>query len=111
MIPKPYNARLCMYEIKSSLTLLHGIIHKAQLKIAGIVGHRIGIPEYFAQTGLEKPFVALLLDLQKVGHVLDFFVPCKALYESFAVENVFWHSYTLLNRNRERPGELFILLT
>ena len=29
MIPKPYNARLCMYEIKSSLTLLHGIIHKA----------------------------------------------------------------------------------
>ena len=49
MIPKPYNARLRMYEIKSSLTLLHGIIHKAQLKIAGIVGHGVGIPEYFAK--------------------------------------------------------------
>ena len=90
---------------------VHGIIHKAQLKIAGIVGHGVGISKYFAQTSLEKPLVALLLNLQKVGHVLDFFVPCKALSESFAVENVFWHSYTLLNRNRERPGELFILLT
>ena len=79
--------------------LVHGIIHEAQLKIAGIVGHRVGISENLAQTGLEKPLVALLLDVQQIGHVLDLFVPCKALSESFAVENVFWHSYTLLNRN------------
>ena len=79
--------------------LVHRIIHEAQLKIAGIVGHSVGIPEHLAQTGLEKPFIALLLDLQQIGHVLDLFIPCEALSESFAVENVFWHSYTLLNRN------------
>ena len=89
--------------------LVHGIVDEAQLKITGIVGNGVGIPEHLAQAGLQKPLIALFLDLQQVGHVLDLFVSRKALSESFAVENIFRHWHTLLNRNRERPGQLLFL--
>ena len=89
--------------------LVHGIVDEAQLKITGIVGNGVGIPEHLAQAGLQKPLIALFLDLQQVGHVLDLFVSRKALSESFAVENIFRHWHTLLNRNREHPGQLLFL--
>ena len=76
--------------------LVHGVVDEAQLQIAGIVGDGIHIPEHLAQAGLQKPFVGALLDLQQIGHLLDLRGAGKALAQSFAVENIFWHWCTLL---------------
>ncbi len=76
--------------------VVHGVVDEAQLQVAGIVRDGIHIPEHFPETCLQKPFVGALLDLQQIGHLLDLRGAGKALSQSLAVENIFWHWCTLL---------------
>jgi len=86
--------------------LIHRIVHKAQLKVAGIVGDDVHILEHLAQAGIQKPAIGVFLDLQQVRHILDLLAAGKALSQRFAIENIFWHWRTLLIHICERPAKL-----
>ena len=76
--------------------LVHGVVDKAQLQIARIVGHGVNVLEDLAKAGLEEPLVRAFLDLQQVGHFHDLLGTGKALSQGLAVENILWHLRTLL---------------
>ena len=71
--------------------LVHGVIHEAQLEIAGVVGDDVHILEHITQTLFEEPFVRILLDLQKIRHALDLLVTGKAHSFGFSVGDCLWH--------------------
>ncbi len=86
--------------------LVHGIIHKAQLQIAGIVGHRVNVLKYVAQPLLQEPFVRILLDLQKVRHALDLLVTSKAHSFGFPVGYCLWHREHSFSLSFQTPGSV-----
>ena len=71
--------------------LVHGVIHEAQLEVAGVVGDDVHILEHITQTLFEEPFVRILLDLQKIRHALDLLVTGKAHSFGFSVGDCLWH--------------------
>ncbi len=76
--------------------IVHGVVDKAQFQIPGKVGHRVDVAEHLVEALSQKPLIGTLLDLQEVRHVQDLRGAGKALAQSFAVENIFWHWRTLL---------------
>ena len=71
--------------------LVHGVIHEAQLEVAGVVGDDVHILEHITQALFEEPFVRILLDLQKIRHALDLLVTGKAHSFGFSVGDCLWH--------------------
>ena len=71
--------------------LIHAEVDEAQLQVAGIVADGGHIRKYLPQTGIQEPLIALLLDLQQVGHRHDLFVPGKILTQGFAVILILGH--------------------
>ena len=63
------------------LALLHGvfsllvnaIVYKGQHPVAGVVGDFRYVAEHLLESGVEKPFVRVLLNLDEIGHLHDFF--------------------------------------
>ena len=71
--------------------LVHGIIHEAQLEVAGVVGDDVHILEHITQALFEEPLVRILLDLQKIRHALDLLVTGKAHSFGFSIGDCLWH--------------------
>ena len=71
--------------------LVHGVIHEAQLEVAGIVGDDVHILEHITQALFKEPLVRILLDLQKIRHTLDLLVTGKAHSFGFSVGDCLWH--------------------
>ena len=86
--------------------LVHGVVNKAQLQIAGVVSYGINILKDLSQTRFQKPLVGTLLDFQQIGHLPDLLGAGKAFSQSLAVEDIFWHWRTLLISNCKRPAVL-----
>ena len=84
--------------------VIHGIVDKAQLQIAGVVRNGVHILENFLQAGVQKPRIRAFLNLQQIRHVHDLRRTGKALAQCFPVENISWHWHTLLIQ--ERTGAL-----
>ena len=83
-------SRLALLHVILGL-LVHAEVDEAQLQIACIVADGGHVREHLVQAGLQKPPVALLLDLQQVGHRHDLFVSGKILAQGFAVVLVLGH--------------------
>ena len=72
--------------------LVHGVVHKGQLQIAGIVGDGADVLEHLPQAGVQEPLVGGLLHLQQVRHLQDLLVAGKALSRGLAVHYVLDHA-------------------
>ena len=68
--------------------LVHAVVQKAQLEIAGVVADGVNILEHLVQTLVEEPRVGILLDLQHIRDGQDLLVLCKALSQGLAVHDV-----------------------
>ena len=71
--------------------LVHGVVDEAQLQISGIVVDHAHVLKDLLQTHIEEPLIALLLDLQQVGHLGDLVPANKALSQGIAEVYVFDH--------------------
>ncbi len=71
--------------------LIHGVVDEGELQVARVVGDRGHILEDLPQSRVQEPLIGVLLHLQEVGHVQDFFMAGKALAEGLAVVDVLDH--------------------
>ena len=53
--------------------LVNAIVYKGQHPVAGVVGDFRYVAEHLLESGVEKPFVRVLLNLDEIGHLHDFF--------------------------------------
>ena len=77
--------------------LVHFVVDEGQLQVALIVGNRAHIGENLPEAGVQELLVGGLLNLQKVGHRHDFFVPGEVFAKGFAVILVFCHLHIHLS--------------